>query len=64
VLPLLAYLILLLSAPYGQSHEREALFGVAAAALALLFIGIHNAWDSGVFISTRQHEKEAGRPKM
>jgi hypothetical protein len=25
------------------SHAREALFGVAAAALLLLFIGIHNA---------------------
>jgi hypothetical protein len=25
---------------------REALFGVGAAALLLLFIGIHNAWDA------------------
>jgi hypothetical protein len=28
----------------------EALFGVGAAALALLFIGIRNAWDSVVYL--------------
>jgi hypothetical protein len=32
------------------SHTREALFGVGAAALLLLFIGIHNAWDSIVYL--------------
>jgi len=35
---------------------REALFGVGAAALLLLFIGIHNAWDAvfyHVFLSKR-----------
>ena len=26
-------------------HTHEALFGVGAAALLLLFIGIPNAWD-------------------
>jgi hypothetical protein len=29
----------------AYSHFGEALFAVAAAALLLLFIGIHNAWD-------------------
>ena len=33
-----------------------ALYVVAAIALSLLFIGIHNAWDSVVYIATRQHE--------
>jgi len=28
----------------------EALFGIGAAALLLLFIGIHNAWDSVVYL--------------
>jgi hypothetical protein len=35
---------------------REALFAAGAAALLLLFIGIHNAWDAvfyHVFVSTR-----------
>lgn len=46
VLPLVAYATLALSAVAAPSHTREALFGVGAAALLLLFVGIHNAWDS------------------
>jgi hypothetical protein len=46
LLPLVAYAILALSAFAASSHTREALFGVGAAALLLLFIGIHNAWDA------------------
>ena len=30
----------------ARSYTREALFGVGGAALLLLFIGIHNAWDN------------------
>ena len=45
VLPLAAYAILVLSAFAAPSHTREALFGVGAPALLLLFVGIHNAWD-------------------
>jgi hypothetical protein len=46
VLPLGAYLILALSSFAALYHTREALFGVGAAALMLLFDGIHNAWDN------------------
>lgn len=46
LLPLLAYAILAASAFVAQSDLDEALFGAAAAALLLLFDGIHNAWDS------------------
>jgi ABC-type transport system involved in multi-copper enzyme maturation permease subunit len=45
LLPLAAYTILAVSAFAALSHTHEALFGVGAAALLLLFIGIHNAWD-------------------
>jgi hypothetical protein len=45
-LPSAAYAILALSAFGASSHTREALFCVGTAALLLLFIGIHNAWDS------------------
>ncbi len=45
VLPLASYAVLVLSAFAAPSHTREALFGVGTAALLLLFIGIHNAWD-------------------
>ena len=46
VLPLAAYAILALSPFAAPSHTRQALFGVGGAALLLLFIGIHNAWDN------------------
>jgi len=45
-LPLVAYAVLTVSALLANSHEHGALFGVATAALLLLFDGIHNAWDS------------------
>lgn len=45
-LPAAAYAALALSAFAAPSHTRAALFGVGAAALLLLFVGIHNAWDS------------------
>ena len=48
VLPLAAYAILALSPFTARSRTRESLFGVGAAALLLLFVGIHNAWD-GVY---------------
>jgi len=43
--PFAAYALLALSALAASTHEREALLGVAASALLLLFCGIHNAWD-------------------
>jgi hypothetical protein len=45
-LPSVAYAILALSPFAAPSHTRAALFCVGAAAWLLLFIGIHNAWDS------------------
>jgi hypothetical protein len=45
LLPLASYITLFVSAYEMLSHEHEALFGVAAAALLLLFAAIHNAWD-------------------
>jgi ABC-type transport system involved in multi-copper enzyme maturation permease subunit len=46
LLPFAAYATLLGSACAARSHVGGALFGVGAAALLLLFIGIHNAWDA------------------
>jgi hypothetical protein len=46
LLPFAAHATLAGSAFAARSHAREALFGVAAAALLLLFTGIHNAWDA------------------
>jgi hypothetical protein len=45
LLPLASYAMLAASAFTAYSHPRPALFLVGGAALLLLFIGIHNAWD-------------------
>ena len=46
LLPLGAYSTLAAAAFAAGFHLRAALFGIGAAALLLLFIGIHNAWDA------------------
>jgi len=46
VLPFAAYAVLALSSAAAPTHTRPALFLIGAAALLLLFIGIHNAWDA------------------
>jgi hypothetical protein len=46
LLPFAAYATLAGAAWVIRSYAVEALFAVAAAALLLLFIGIHNAWDA------------------
>lgn len=45
LLPFVAYTTLAVMAFATRSHLSRALFGIGAAALLLLFIGIHNAWD-------------------
>jgi hypothetical protein len=63
LVPLGAYVILAVSAYAVRFHIRESLFGVGAAALVLLFTGIHNAWDAvtyHVFV-TRHRHAESGR---
>jgi hypothetical protein len=43
----------LITAPlFIAIHTVGALFAVATSALGLLFIGIHNAWDTVVWIVT------------
>jgi hypothetical protein len=46
LLPFAAYGTLAGSAYAAGSHTRGSMFGIGAAALGLLFIGIHNAWDA------------------
>ncbi|HWA89989.1 MAG TPA: hypothetical protein VG889_08135 [Rhizomicrobium sp.] len=46
VLPFAAYALLALSAALASSRLDAATFGVGGAALLLLFVGIHNAWDA------------------
>jgi hypothetical protein len=57
LLPLIGYAVLIVCAFLAGSHAHDALLGVAAAALLLLFVGIHNAWDAiayHVFVNMRK----------
>jgi len=51
ILPVVAYAALMVAAPLLPAHATPALFTVAAAVLLLLFIGIHNAWDTVTYIT-------------
>ena len=63
LLPLAAYVALIVSACVAHSNERTALFGIGAAMLLLLFIGIHNAWDLVThMIFFRRRQRDAKNP--
>jgi hypothetical protein len=49
ILPLVSYLSMLAPAVLLPRNVTPALFMVAAATILLLFIGIHNAWDTVVY---------------
>ena len=51
VLPLVAYTVMVVSAGLLVFSENISLFGIGASALLLLFVGIHNAWDSATYIA-------------
>ncbi len=65
LLPFAAYATLAISAFAARSNVGAALFCVGAAALLLLFIGIHNAWDAvtyHVFVKKRGQQEAERRP--
>lgn len=47
--PIVAYALLAAAAPLAFGRLTLAQFAVAGSTLALLFIGIHNAWDAIAF---------------
>ena len=57
VFPSVAYVALFTSGIATYQHEVGALYVVAAAALLLLLIGIHNAWDAAVYIAIRKQRE-------
>ncbi len=60
--PLAAYVGLTLAAFLGDLSAGRGLFTVAAMALFLLFIGIHNAWDTVAYSAVQRpnDRNEAG----
>jgi hypothetical protein len=58
ILPLTAHAMLLAAGLALVRWPSGALFAIAAAALLLLFIGIHNAWDTVTFLVIQRLETE------
>jgi hypothetical protein len=58
-LPVVAYGLILAGALALVSHEHEALFLVGASTLLLVFIGIHNAWDTVTWLATNRVRERA-----
>jgi hypothetical protein len=52
--PLAAYATLFVAATLLAIHPHRLLFVVAGIALGLLFIGIHNSWDTVTYITLRR----------
>jgi hypothetical protein len=63
LLPLLAYTILTVAAWVVPFHHEPALFAIAVTVFLLLFIGIHNAWDTVTFIAVSREAEVAAKPK-
>jgi len=58
VFPLVSYTALVVAALLLLSNPVPALFITGAATLLLLFIGIHNAWDTVTYIVIAQPQPE------
>jgi hypothetical protein len=65
VLPLIAYTTLLVAGLALRSSPQRILFIVGGMALLLLFIGIHNAWDTVTYIAAGglQPTKESSKKR-
>jgi hypothetical protein len=62
ILPVTAYATTLLAAVTMPAGTVTALFALAAASLLLVFIGIHNAWDTVIYITTERLPARKRRP--
>ena len=56
-LPLVSYAVALAAAFSIRDYAHRSLFMVGFAALMMLFIGIHNAWDSVTYITIQVGQK-------
>jgi hypothetical protein len=58
VLPFISYATLVAAAIALRSRTTIALFMIGTLALLLLFVGIHNAWDTITFIAVERRKSE------
>jgi hypothetical protein len=58
ILPALCFAALLGTGLLFSTRPKECLYGVAAAIMLLLIVGIHNAWDITVFNSVNKTKEK------
>ncbi len=58
VFPLVSYTVLVVAAILLPGNPAPALFGSGAATVLLLFIGIHNAWDTVTYVAIERAQSE------
>jgi hypothetical protein len=61
ILPAMVYAVLLTSALLIWRQPSLSLYGVGAASVLLMFVGIHNAWDVAVWNSVRKQGEPSKR---
>ena len=59
--PLLAYGAMLVSALLLRRDPVPCLFVIGAGAVLLLFVGIHNAWDTVTYVAVERRKDDAKR---
>jgi hypothetical protein len=59
MLPLVAYAAITAAGFALRPDVDGALFAIGAASLLLLFIGIHNAWDTVTFVAIGESEEQS-----
>lgn len=59
ILPGLAYAALLVVAALIWCWRTPSLFAVATVSLTMLFVGVHNAWDIAVYMTTLSEPRAA-----
>jgi hypothetical protein len=57
ILPMVSYGALMAGGAILHLHPEVALFLVAAVTITLIYIGIHNAWDSVAYIAVQRRPK-------
>jgi hypothetical protein len=59
-LPLIAHAAILFAAISLQRNPHDSLFVIGGASLLLLFIGIHNSWDTVTYLAVGHPALQAG----
>ncbi len=63
MLPLICYAVLLAAGLVLRRSPEPSLFAMGAVALLLVFIGIHNAWDTVVYVAGERARRRSESTK-